>query len=140
MFYFIHILSGALIAKYFPSLWPVIILSIISHFILDIIPHWDGAGKLTKQKIIIEIADILVGIVTISILFTKFNSTLMLVGIFFSLLPDMLKIFYFTPLKNTNLVQGYMKFHSKIQGKASVVTGLITQLITVIILIILLIY
>lgn len=138
MFYFVHILAGALIGKYIPSLWPVIILSIISHFILDIIPHWDGFTnkplkkyklQINKKRIIIRTADMLISIILVFILFAKFSSTIMFAGIFFALLPDMAKILYFTQLKNTNLVENYMYFHAKIQGKANWKLGLIIQVI-----------
>lgn len=138
MFYLVHILAGALIGRYIPSLWIVIILSIISHFILDIIPHWDGFTnkpskeyklQINKKRIIIRTADMLMSIVLVSILFTKSSSTIMFIGIFFSLLPDLTKILYFTPLKNTKIIENYMHFHAKIQGKANWKLGLIIQVI-----------
>ncbi len=149
MFYFVHILAGALIAKYIPSLWPVIILSIVSHFILDIIPHWDGFTnkpskkyklQINKKRIIIRAIDMLIGIILVFILFAKFSSTIMLIGIFFSLLPDMAKILYFTPLKNTKIIESYMHFHSRIQGKSNWKLGLLIQVLISIALLIAIFY
>jgi len=152
MFYFIHVLAGALIANYFPSLLPIIIISLLFHFILDIIPHKDNLAdvkltgksydkiKLTKKAVLFELADMLIGIILIICIFLKFHSILMMAGIFFSLLPDMIKIFYLTPFKNNKLFRKYMLFHSKIQLETRWLIGLIAQLIVIIILLFLLFY
>lgn len=42
MFYIVHVLAGAVIAKYFPNFFLVIILGLISHFLIDAIPHKDS--------------------------------------------------------------------------------------------------
>jgi hypothetical protein len=152
MFYLIHILAGAVIAKYFPSLWPVIILSLLSHFIIDIIPHKDTPSsisksfkksyskfKLTKTAVFSELSDIIPSLILIFYLFLKFNSLLMLISVFFSLLPDIVKVFYFTPVKNNKIFKGYMDFHNNIQTELSWFWGIITQIIVAIILVLLLI-
>jgi hypothetical protein len=149
MFYFVHILAGAVIARYFPSLWPIIILSILFHFILDIIPHKDNLmqDKLTKNNyyviiprklVVFELAEIWVTILLMIYIIIKFPSTLVAVGIFFSLLPDAVKIFYLTDLKHNKYFKKYIIFHSEIQTDIGWFWGLATQIITAIILIILL--
>lgn len=146
MFYFIHVLAGALIAKYFPSILPVIFLSLLSHFILDLIPHKDNISdaklteknynkiKITKRAFLFELADIFIGIFLIVYIFLTFRSILMLIGIFFSLLPDIIKIFYFTPFKNTKIFKKYLHFHSIIQIEVGWFLGILTQIIITIIL------
>jgi membrane-bound metal-dependent hydrolase YbcI (DUF457 family) len=36
----VHLLVGAIIGVYFEKLWIIIILSLVSHYILDMIPHY----------------------------------------------------------------------------------------------------
>jgi hypothetical protein len=149
MFYIIHILAGALIAKYFPSFWPIVILSLISHFIIDIIPHKDNIleGKLsknnyevkiTKKIIMFELSEILLGLLFIIFILLKFQNTLMLLGIFFSLLPDISKIGYFTGMKHNRIFKNYMHFHSIIQTDTGWFFGILIQIIAAIILVLLL--
>lgn len=149
MFYIIHILAGAVIAKYFPSLWPIIILSLISHFLIDMIPHKDNLlgekvskinynVKITKKAFAFDIINSLMGIIIILLILLKFQNSLMLVGIFFSLLPDMFKIFYFTAIRNNRIFKNYMHFHSVIQTDTGWFLGILTQAIMAAALIILL--
>lgn len=152
MFYFIHVLAGAVIAKYFPSLWPIIILSLIFHFILDIIPHKDNLTdikltrktynkiKITNKAFLFELADMLIGIILIVCIYFTFRSILMLIGIFFSLLPDIIKLAYITPFKNNKIFKEYMYFHSIIQLEVGWILGILIQLIIIIILLTLLFY
>ncbi len=146
MFYIVHILAGATIAKFFPNILLIIILSLLSHFIIDIIPHKDSFSdkglfkkkyeiKLTKRTILLEIADIFISILLIIYIYMQFNSSLMLLAIFISLLPDIARIGYITKLKNNKTFKKYMCFHSKIQKEVSWKLGLLAQTIATIILI-----
>lgn len=149
MFYLIHILAGAVIARYFPSLLPIIILGIILHFILDMIPHRDtlfikdkSAKKykplLTSSTILFEFADIIPSILLIVFLWLVFQSPLMLFSIFISILPDISRVGFILGLKNNRFFLKYLEFHSKIQRDLPWISGLLTQLIAAVILIILL--
>ena len=44
MFVIIHALLGGLIGEYFNSILLIILFSFLSHFFLDMMPHWDGGG------------------------------------------------------------------------------------------------
>lgn len=149
MFYIIHILAGALIAKYFPSFWPIVILSLISHFIIDIIPHKDNVleekfskrnydVEITKRIAIFEISGILIGLLFITFILLKFQNILMLLGIFFSLLPDISKIGYFTRIKHNKIFKNYVHFHSVIQTDTGWFFGILIQIIAAITLVLLL--
>jgi len=59
----------------------------------------------------------------------------MLVAIFISLLPDIIKIGYLTRLKDNEFFKKYMLFHSRIQKDVSWSLGILIQLIVAIILI-----
>jgi len=150
MFYFVHLLVGALVGKYFPSLFIVIILSFLIHFVLDILPHWDGFWdkkdykknyfkKLPIKNLIVELIDISVAVFVFICLF-NFNNFFILIGAFFCVLPDILKIFYLTPLKNLNFYKKYLSFHTRMQNDVSFILGILIQLLISIIAILLLIH
>ena len=145
MLYFVHILVGALIGKLFPELWIIVILSLIFHFILDIIPHWDGLFdtehfknsykiKITNKFLLTELIDVLIGIDLILFIFFKFDNTLMILGVLFSLFPDIIKLGYITRLRKNKLFKKYLGFHAKIQKEIGWKIGLAIQIIISIIL------
>lgn len=144
MFYFIHVLAGAVIARYFPDILPIIILSLVSHFILDIIPHRDNLFKrkvsrnsykikITKKAVFFELLDALISLFLIVIICLQFQSMLMLLGIFISLLPDLIKLNHFLFKKNKIFIK-YLYFHSAIQKEVSWKLGILIQLITTLLL------
>ncbi len=146
MFYLVHILAGAVIAKYFPNIFLIIILGLISHFLIDAIPHRDSIMdrdsfkknykvKITKKLIAFKSIDILISLLIIIYLQIHFKSLLMLFAIFVSLLPDIAKIGYLTKLKNNSFFKKYMLFHSKIQKDVSWRLGILIQLIVTVTLI-----
>lgn len=145
MFYFVHVLAGAAIAKFFPNLLLIIILSLISHFIIDTIPHKDSLFdrnvfrnsykiKLTNKAILFATIEIFLSILLIIYIQIKFNSLSMLFAIFVSLSPDIAKLGYLTKLRNNKLFKKYMLFHSKIQKDVSWKLGILIQLITTLLL------
>ena len=146
MWYITHALAGCLIGDYFDSLTIVVIVSLISHFLLDMLPHWDGpfdksffekTGKIKMHYslIFIEAADFLITLFMISYFIAKsifLSKTLILVGAAVSLSPDLIKVLYFTPIKRTRLFMRYLKFHSRLQNEVSWKIGVFTQLLALI--------
>jgi|SRR3989344_2348837 len=144
MFYFIHVIAGAVVTKFFSSIPLVIILSLISHFILDIIPHRDNLFerrlsknsyniKITKKAVLFEALDAFIGLILIIVIYLKFSSLLMLFSIFISLSPDVIKLSHFI-LKDNKFFIRYLYFHSIIQTEISWTSGIIVQVIITIIL------
>jgi len=149
MFAIIHALLGGIIGLNLNSVWLVIFLSLASHFLLDMLPHWDGTcgkkpcqpnGKLATKKstLILRFFDFSVAIITIIFLFFQFNNKMLILGAIFAILPDIAKIGYLTPLKKSKAYIQYLKFHSIIQKDVSWKLGLTIQLILLLILIIVL--
>jgi len=148
MFYAVHAIVGYLIAGYFSSILLIIILALASHFILDIIPHWDGfydktffeatgyVKNMGRKMIFAEILDLLITlfIVIYFIIFTPESNKMILIGVIASLSPDIIKIGYFTPLKKNSLFIKYLDFHSRIQREVGWKCGIFIQLIIVIVL------
>lgn len=44
-----HLVSGALIGAKIHSFWAIMILAILSHFLLDRLPHWEYADRGLKE-------------------------------------------------------------------------------------------
>jgi len=149
MFYVVHILMGGVIAKFFPSIAPIVILGLISHFLIDMIPHRDTFFtknilkksyklKFNSKEVLFEATEIIISILVIIYIQFKFKSSLMLFAIFISLLPDLVKFSYLTRLRNNKIFIKYFNFHFNIQREASWPIGILTQLIATIILIMIL--
>ncbi|MEM3074610.1 MAG: hypothetical protein QW727_01560 [Candidatus Pacearchaeota archaeon] len=149
MFLIIHILFGALIGLSFNSWIFIIPLCILSHFIIDMIPHWDGSfnkykfhifgiADLTKNRFLLSIFDIIISLITIIILLHYYKSWKVILASIISISPDILNLGYLTKLKNNKYYMIFLRFHSKIQREIGVRNGLIIQGIILIILIFLL--
>ena len=120
----------------------------ISHFILDMLPHWDGGDFdrnlfnktgmifLGKMSIILSFFDIIICFILMTFLYKEFNSKLILIGAFAGIIPDLAKLGYATRLKRNKHFMNYLKFHSKIQKEVKWKPGLLIQIIITILLII----
>jgi len=143
MIYLIHALVGGLIGGYVNSVPAVIILAVLSHFLLDMLPHWDGpynkpyfekTGKLRAHKAMyyIETFDFIIAAISVIIfaqVFPMMSGKMITLGVVSSLAPDIIKLGYFSPLRDQKLYMGYLKFHSKIQNEVSWKKGIAVQLI-----------
>lgn len=152
MFWVIHILLGMVIGLEFHSAWLIIPIALLSHFILDYIPHWDGffdkelfretgIARITKRDVIVKTIDFTF-MILITILFyymyitggSTIDKSNLILGAFMALLPDFIKIGYLTRLKKRKTFHNYLHFHSKIQRDVTWKKGLIIQGILLIIL------
>ena len=143
MFYLIHMALGLLIGGYFHSAPLVIIVALLSHFILDMLPHWDGpydkaffekTGQLKAHKAMyfIEAFDfILAALLAVYFISSSglLNGKMMALGVMCSMAPDVLKLGYFTPLKNKKFYSKYLQFHSRIQNEVGWKSGIFYQVI-----------
>jgi hypothetical protein len=140
MFWIVHILIGMIIGVKFKSPWLVIPIALLSHFVLDAIPHWDGNFDKKKfkktRKVVINDIDMVVKFLdiigTISVLiyfYMQSDRGMMLLGAVMAILPDMSKIGYLTKLKDTKGYMRYIMFHNNIQGETSIIDGLSVQVI-----------
>lgn len=116
-----HILVGTAIGYKIHSYWFIIIFSIISHFILDAVPHKEynishlRSGKLSKDflkdfsKVVL---DGLVGL-TLGLLLTGFKDLdYVIVGMIAGAFPDFLQFLSF--IFNSKILNSIRKFHHKI--------------------------
>ena len=141
-----HVALGAVIAKTIPNPFISIPLSFASHFILDMVPHWNPHlnteikkyGKLTKSTITIIAFDLV-----LAVAFTLFFATKalpdqnmainILLCSFASILPDAVEAPYFLFGYKNKYLDIWMKFQKRIQVDANLFWGLLTQAIVIII-------
>lgn len=129
-----HILIGALLAKLFPFNPWVILLIIASHYLLDMLPHWEYPEVLFSMKKALSkiFLDLLIGfgLVFVSVDFSWW----IMLGIFFSILPD-LPILLFCFFRNNRFLKFYFKFNSAIHffHPSPVLIGILSQVIVVLI-------
>jgi len=149
MFLVIHVLLGALIGVSFSSASLVFALAFVSHFFLDVIPHWDNnfdlasfkksfEVKINKSLVFTVLADFFLALFLSFLLFDILGNWLVFVGAFAAMLPDILKLGYFTPLKRNKWYRKHLLFHAHIQKEVPLGIGILTQVVTVLILIYLL--
>lgn len=144
-----HALVSAAIAKTIPNPYLAIPLAIISHFIMDAVPHWDfGVNwrKRSKQMTgILAIAETVFGITLAYFLFRgKVETPLLLTTIAAGELPDWLEapwyIFFASNNKNEpskkagfweRLFYRIYRRENMMHAKADLPFGIISQIVTV---------
>lgn len=128
-----HIIMGATIGAKTQNLGLIIILGLLSHFILDKIPHWDYSIKdienfrKTKnfKKLIINLIkttlDGSIGLLIVFLVLWQKNLVnfdyliFVFFGIFISTLPDILAIL--SKITDNNFLNAFTKFHDFIHFK-----------------------
>ena len=149
-----HLLIGAAIGAKTHNLGLIIILGLLSHLVLDRIPHWDysnpGISNFKKTKdlkrfifdLLKIVIDGVIGIIIVFLLIQKVdlrldirNLIFILLGIIFATLPDILLFFSFTvfPAKiSEKIVNFHHKFfHCKKEGHRITFLNLTTEIIVI---------
>lgn len=105
------------------------------------IPHWDGYWdkklfhltekiSIKRSTFLISSIDFLIFINLIYLLYFLFDSKIVVLAAFISVLPDIMKAGYFSKkLRQNKKFMKYLRFHSKIQREVGWKVGLLTQLI-----------
>jgi hypothetical protein len=146
MLWIIHTLIGIIIGLLFNNPFIIIPVAFLSHFIFDAIPHWDGdfdkkrfektgIAKIKKSVFIIRTIDMIFSMLLLAYFFYITKNNYLLLGVFFSLLPDFIKIGYYGIINKIKFFKDYLIFHSKIQKETSILKGLIIQIIFFLLLI-----
>jgi len=134
-----HILAGAAIGVHSPNVWASFCFGLISHYLLDSLPHWDylESIKISKFNQLIKIfIDFIIGVIIVLIITWPFSfNVLIIFGIFGALLPDFIEFFYNN--FKIKLLYPFSLFHNKIHyfKRISLLKGMPFQIIILIILI-----
>lgn len=135
-----HVALGAAIATKIPNPLISIPLAFASHFLLEVVPHWNPHlntetkkyGKPTKQTTIITTIDATSALLLGSyIAFTKGTSpahtSTILAACLASILPDLIEAPYFFLGNRNKLIKKWIMFQKSIQVDTTVFWGLLNQ-------------
>ena len=131
-----HTFAGATIALKIQNPWAALPLALLSHFVLDTIPHWDFftfRNKITRRDKIKTILDFLVGLsVGMFFVLRALPNKTLAATIFFSCalanLPDALEAPYIFFGRNNNFIRLVMKIQHIFHSRLCFPWGLLTQL------------
>jgi hypothetical protein len=140
-----HVLVGAAIAMNIPNPVIAIPLALGSHFVLELVPHWNPHlntevkkfGKVSKNSFYIVLADATIALISgLYIASTVLPDTAhfftIIAACFFSVLPDVVEApYFFLGIKNRTILK-WIKIQKSLQEDTTVLPGLTTQLITII--------
>ena len=140
-----HVIVGAAIATKVPN--PLISIPLIfaSHFVLDMVPHWNPHlnteknkfGKVTNLSSAIVVGDVILAFVSGILIATRalpdtFQFFHILAASFISVSPDVIEGPYFFLNMKSKFIRAWIKFQKSIQADTSPLPGLAIQVATVI--------
>ena len=139
-----HVFVGAAIAVAIPNPFVAIPLAFASHFILEMVPHWnphlntetEKYGHPTVRSTKIVVADSLTAltggsVIAASVLPNFGHAATILLACLASVLPDLIEApYFFLKIKNKMILK-WISFQKSIQSDTTLIPGLITQFITI---------
>jgi len=141
-----HTIVGATIAIKIPNPLISLPLALLSHFVLDFVPHWNPSlytetlklGKLTRKSNLIIALDTTLSLILGFFIISRFwpnieQSIIILLACFMAVLPDVIEGFYFYLGIKNRLLKRFIKFQHEHQANIKIIPGLLTQATTIII-------
>lgn len=138
-----HVVLGAAIATKIPNPLISIPLSFASHFLLDMVPHWNPHlnkeikkfGKPTKKSTTLVIVDTTTSLILGSFIayqaMPNINHTITILACcLVAALPDLIEAPYFFFGMRHKFFEKWISFKKSIQVDVSILPGLATQAIT----------
>lgn len=132
-----HALIGAAIASRVVDPFTVAVIAFTTHFVCDAIPHWDlGTNWRGRSKRItgtLAIAETMIAVFGSYLLFMNFvpNKFALALGIFFSVLPDLLQAPYYMFKNAPSICVISHNAQSAIHERLQAPWGVLTQVATV---------
>lgn len=139
-----HIIAGAVIASKINSVPVALTIAFFSHYLLDMVPHWEYSLQDLKEKnrgkffpkISKLITDIIIGFSLVFFFFP--HQPIIFIGSLFGILPDILTFVYW--LFPSKIMTIYHNLHSKTHfwktKKIPVILGISTQVALILVSII----
>lgn len=135
-----HVAVGAAIAINVGNPFLALPIVLMSHFVLDKIPHWNPhlntdlkkTGKISKKNTRIVVADsVLALILGTTIAFSAMPDlamvTIVLLSCFVAVLPDLVEAPYYFLRKKGKAIERFIKWQKSIQSDTTPFWGLLTQ-------------
>lgn len=135
---------GAAIATKIPNPLIAIPLAFASHFVLEMVPHWNPHlntetqkyGRPTQKSTILVIIDCSLALIGgIFIAYQALPDTAhaltILLASLASILPDLIEAPYFFLKAKNKIIEKWINLQKSIQNDTSVVPGLLTQYLTI---------
>lgn len=143
----VHAATGGIIAYKIGSPLVSLPLALLSHAVLDLLPHWNPSltkekkksGKISSKTILIIFFDCLIGLIlglkiaSLALPDTK-KAIIVVFGCLAGILPDLIEAPYFFLNKNFPLLKGLISFQSKHQWNVPFVFGVSSQILLLILL------
>lgn len=139
-----HALVGAAIAAKVGNPYIALPLALASHFVLDVVPHWNPHlnreiakyGKITNKTKVILVFDVLAslagGFYIASTALPDTNRFLIiLMGAFLGVLPDLAEAPYFLMGLQSKWIKKLVAFQSSIQFNVPIIPGILSQVVTI---------
>jgi len=140
-----HVIVGAAIGAKFAHPLISVPLAFGSHFLLDMVPHWNPHlntetkkhGRPTNRSTLIVAADLLVAFGSVALITSSINPgdniqlASILGGAAAGIAPDVVEGPYFFLNMKNKLVEKWIMFQKSIQTDTSLIPGIATQIITV---------
>lgn len=139
-----HVIVAAAIAAKVGRPELALPLALASHFVLDMIPHWnphinqevDKTGSVSKKSTIIIAIDSTIALFSGSFIayqaLPNYSLTLTILGAcLFSVLPDLAEAPYFFLKMKSKIMSRWISSHRHLQSEAPVFWGLLTQIVII---------
>ncbi len=131
-----HAIIGSTLPLLIPNPYISIPLCFVSHFFLDMIPHWQVAFapyKSTQFAVIGGVVDLMLGI-SFTVVLSMYHpdiASLMWLGAMAGMVPDIDTIlpYIFPAIKNSKIFKFYWDWHCKIQYEINSVWGVVTKFV-----------
>lgn len=139
-----HVLVGAAIATQIPDPLVAIPLAFASHFVLDMVPHWNPHlntelkkfGRITNRTTLILAGDVLLALglgffVAVNFASSSQHAITILLASLAAAMPDIIEAPYFFLGWKNKILNKLLAFQKSIQSDAPFAPGVSTQLITI---------
>ena len=125
-----HALVGMAVVTLIPNPLISLPLAFISHFIVDMLPHWNWKPDTRPLSLLGIILDlILLEIIAVYLIARSSQPIILAAGSFFAILPDLLEAPYIFLGFENKYLQKLLKFQKSLQNNVSVLPGILTQVL-----------
>ncbi len=136
-----HVAVGAAIAAKIPNPFISIPLALVSHLIMDQVPHWNPhsytevktRGRISDNTKYLALVDVAISLGLGFYIASRFlpdyqHAVVILAASFAAVLPDVIKSPYFLLGKRTGLIKKWVDFERSLQVETGFVPGMLIQI------------